>query len=159
MELCYEQILYDNSLKKGRDSFDEGSKKQPYPGMEQLISMLKKQYPRINISGNKVEINGKIYLIRYNSHDKREFGGIRTQGEYLVFAIVNNKTAFSLYLIDSNQMQLIWEKRENTRGKKLNRAGSWSLNKDDTNCKEELLNVDSVQINQRISDIIRGGKV
>lgn len=151
--LDFKSILYDNSLKKGRECLDDSSEKKNYPGLGALVDKLRKVYPEMRFSGRQFEINGKLYLIRYNSNGRWESGGISVEGEYYVFVIINDGNTFSMCMVDSDRIKSIWDKRENKRGTTLDRTGSWSLNQSE-NVVPVVEKKDIDTINRKILEMI-----
>ena len=142
----FQKILYDNSLQQGNDNTKDGGTKNSYPGKGLLLQQLKAEYPDVVVEGEQFVIKGNVYILRYRSNPRWEFGGIGVKGDYTVCAVIKqNDNSYALTVVSSQYLK--------EKGKDITQ--SWSLNKEDafSSAKE---NADLESINKEILAIVKG---
>ncbi len=119
MDLSFENVLYDNSLKKPKFSVPEKQEKERYPGLSLLQQTVKVKYKsQISISGNKLSKGSKKYTVRYNGNGQWAFGEVDDEVN-IIFAISKDEKK-------ENEYRMVVVKKDDMDKK----SGSWSLSEE-----------------------------
>lgn len=145
MDFTFQNIIYDNSLSRPKDSTQDHNTKEEYPGTSSLLQSLKILYPALELDGRTIKINEKTYILRYRSFNNWSFGNISTPAPYTVFAMIKvHEDQYSMRVIDA----------EYVRKKTEEKNGSWSIGNDDKNILPAPVTGTTDELNQEIIRIV-----